>query len=127
MNAENNTATTNGMTALDYGGLALSGAGSIASIYSAIQADREAKRRAKLEAEQLQMQKDQQHMAQQQVARQIQTQNALLPSIQNAFMKFCPTRVFTSLHFLINSLSLTFGATSMAKQSALYHKELSSI
>ena len=88
MNAENNTATTNGMTALDYGGLALSGAGSIASIYSAIKADREAKRRAKLEAEQLQMQKDQQqfqnNMAQQQVARQIQTQNALLPSIQNA-------------------------------------------
>lgn len=78
------TEKNNDLTALDYGGLALSGVGSIASIYSAIQADREAKRRAKLEAEQLQMQKDQQNMAQQQVARQIQTQNALLPSIQNA-------------------------------------------
>lgn len=96
MNIVSNTANlqkasgvaSSGLGAMDIAGLGISGVGSIASIYSAIQADREAKRRAKLEAEQLQMQKDQQqfqnNMAQQQVARQIQTQNALLPSIQNA-------------------------------------------
>lgn len=80
--------TNSAPSGLDYAGFGLSGVSTIANIYSAIQAEREQKRRAKLEAEMLEQQKAQQalqnQMAQQQVLRNVQASNQTLNPIQDA-------------------------------------------